>query len=115
MDDFITVATFESAFDPQFLLAKSILEENEIEYYATNENLRTLEPPYRICLIQHVHRTENSRKKKESKPYVYRNRFSKIHQNCIDSFPSLPQSNMCVSLVRTHRNADIFNMTRRFS
>jgi hypothetical protein len=45
MSDFTTVATFESAIDAQFLLAKSILEENGIEYYATNENYRTLNPP----------------------------------------------------------------------
>jgi hypothetical protein len=45
MGDFTTVATFESAIDPQFLLAKSILEENGIDHYTTNENYRTLHPP----------------------------------------------------------------------
>jgi hypothetical protein len=45
MGDFITIATFASALDPQFLLAKCILEENEIEHYATNENIQFMHPP----------------------------------------------------------------------
>ena len=45
MDDFKTIAIYNSALDFQFILAKSILEQNGIEYYATNENFRIVEPP----------------------------------------------------------------------
>ncbi|HNX92044.1 MAG TPA: hypothetical protein PKI17_00860 [Syntrophomonas sp.] len=46
MDDFKTIAIFNSSLDYEFTLAKNILEENGIEYYATNENFRFIEPPW---------------------------------------------------------------------
>ena len=46
MGDFTTIAIYNSSLDFKFVMAKNILEENDIEYYATNENLRRVQPPF---------------------------------------------------------------------
>jgi hypothetical protein len=45
MQDFATIAIFNSAFDIKLATAKSFLEQNGIEFYTTNENFSSVEPP----------------------------------------------------------------------
>jgi len=45
MQDFVTIAIFNSAFDIKLAMAKGLLEESGIEFYTTNENFRSVEPP----------------------------------------------------------------------
>ncbi len=43
-NDFETIAVFNNSFEPQLAIAKSMLEEAEINYYLTNENFLSLDP-----------------------------------------------------------------------
>jgi len=45
MQDFVTIAIFDSAFDIKLTMAKSLLEQSGIEFFATNEIFRSIEPP----------------------------------------------------------------------
>jgi len=45
MQDFVTIAIFDSAFDIKLTMAKGVLEQGGIEFFATNENFRSVEPP----------------------------------------------------------------------
>lgn len=44
MDDFVTIASFDSSLELDFILAKDALEKKGIIYYCTNENIRSLKP-----------------------------------------------------------------------
>lgn len=42
--DFETVAIFDNSFEPQLIVAKSMLEEAGITYVVVNENARSFKP-----------------------------------------------------------------------
>lgn len=43
-NDFETVAVFNNSFEPQLVIAKSMLEQAGIKYYVTNENFMGIDP-----------------------------------------------------------------------
>jgi hypothetical protein len=43
-NDFETVAVFNNSFEPQLVIAKSMLEQAGIRYYVTNENFMGIDP-----------------------------------------------------------------------
>ncbi|NLP09514.1 DUF2007 domain-containing protein [bacterium] len=45
MPDFVAIALFDSAFEIKLTMARNLLEQNGIEFFATNENFRSVEPP----------------------------------------------------------------------
>lgn len=46
MEDFITIAKFDNAFDVKLSIAKGLLEEAGIDYFVANEHYRAAKPAF---------------------------------------------------------------------